>query len=112
MRRSAGVHDERARQFLADVFWFSVEFGVVWEDGEPKAYGTGLLSSPGELGWFADHADIRPLDLFAMGTTAYDIDHYQPILFAGESLQHVHDVVGGFFATATDDTIAALLARR
>ncbi len=46
------VHGERARQFIADVFWFSVEFGVVREHGELKAYGTGLLSSPSELTWF------------------------------------------------------------
>ncbi len=103
------VEGERALQAVADVFWFSVEFGVVREHGVWKAYGTGLLSSPGELEWFADHADIRPLDLVAMATTAYDIAHYQPILFAGDSLQHVLDVVGGFLTTATDDSIAALL---
>jgi phenylalanine-4-hydroxylase len=103
------VHTERSLEFLADVFWFSVEFGVVREHGDWKAYGTGLLSSPGELQWFADHAEIRPLDVIEMGTTPYDIDHYQPILFAGDSLEHVLDVVGGFFANATDDSIAASL---
>ncbi len=97
-----------ARQFVADVFWFTVEFGVVVEASVPKAYGTGLLSSPGELSWFADHAEIRPLDLRQMGTIAYDIDHYQPVLFAGRSLAHVHDVVGEFFATASEGSIAAL----
>ena len=102
------VHDERARQAIADIFWFSVEFGVVREHDAWKAYGTGLLSSPGELEWFAEHADIRRLDLVEMATTPYDIDHYQPVLFAGESLQHVVDVVGGFFAGATDDTVLAL----
>ena len=39
---------------MADVFWFSVEFGVVREHHAWRAYGTGLLSSPGELEWFAD----------------------------------------------------------
>jgi phenylalanine-4-hydroxylase len=106
------VDTERALQFLADVFWFSVEFGVIREHGDWKAYGTGLLSSPGELQWFADNAEIRPLDIVEMGTTPYDIDHYQPVLFAGESLEHVLDVVGGFFASATDDSITACLADR
>jgi phenylalanine-4-hydroxylase len=103
------VRDERARQFLADVFWFTVEFGVVREHDEPKAYGAGLLSSPGELDWFHTNADIRPLDLAAMGTIGYDIDRYQPVLFEGRSLQHVLDVVGEFYATATDESIAALV---
>ena len=106
----ARVRDDRTRQFLADVFWFSAEFGVVHEGGAVKAYGAGLLSSPGELAWFAGHADIRPLDIAAMGSLPYDIDHYQPVLFAGESLAHVLDVVGGFFADATHESVAELLA--
>ncbi len=53
------------------------EFGVAWEDGELRTYGAGLLSSYGELDAFRD-AEIRPFDLTAMGTTAYDITVYQP----------------------------------
>ncbi len=101
---------ERSRAMIGDLFWFTVEFGVVIEHGEPKAYGTGLLSSPGELDWFADHAELRPIDIVDMATLDYDIDHYQPVLFAGESLAHVHDVIGGFLADATDDSIDRLLA--
>jgi len=108
------VHGEAERQFLYDVFWFSAEFGVVRQsddDGDTvKAYGAGLLSSPGELQWFGDNAEIRPLDLDDMGTIGYDIDVYQPVLFAGDSLSHVLDTVGGFFADATDESLAARLS--
>ncbi len=105
----ARVESERALSFLADVFWFTVEFGVVREAGGYRAYGAGLLSSYGELGWFADNAEIRPLDLQAMGTIGYDISHYQPVLFAGESLDHVVEVAGPSFDEATDETISPLL---
>jgi phenylalanine-4-hydroxylase len=113
LHRLAGAAIERlelagSRQFVADVFWFSVEFGVVREHTAWKAYGAGLLSSPGELGWFADHATVRPLDLVAMGTLPYDIDHYQPVLFGGDSISQVTDVVGEFFSWATDDSVDAL----
>ena len=37
-------HTER----LARLFWFTVEFGLIREDGELKVYGSGLISSPGE----------------------------------------------------------------
>jgi len=104
------LESERSRAMIGDVFWFTVEFGVVMEHGDPKAYGTGLLSSPGELDWFADHAELRPIDIVEMATIDYDIDHYQPVLFAGESLSHVHDVIGGFLTDATDDSIDRLLA--
>ena len=63
---------------MADVFWFSAEFGVVREGRDVKAYGAGLLSSPGELDWFGRHAEIRPIDVAAMGRLGYDIDVYQP----------------------------------
>ena len=102
----ARVTTEQARQLIADVFWFTVEFGVVREGASIRAYGAGLLSSPGELEWFSDHADIRPLDVAEMAHTAYDIHHYQPVLFAGQSLGHVVDVVGEFWARVTDESAA------
>lgn len=102
------VSDPEARQFVADVFWFSAEFGIVREDGEWKAYGAGLLSSIGELAQFSVAASVVPLDIALMGTLPYDIDHYQPTLFGAESLDEVADVVGGFFDTCTDDSIAEL----
>lgn len=100
--------DDRARQMLADVFWFTVEFGVVREGDETKAYGAGLLSSPGELEWFGGHADVRPIDVVEMATLGYDVHHYQPVLFEARSLQHLLDVVGAFFDRA-DDSIVDLL---
>jgi phenylalanine-4-hydroxylase len=98
------VHRAELRQFISDVFWFSGEFGVFREHGEWKAYGAGLLSSVGELSSFASHATIEPLDPWQMGRTSYDISVYQPTLFGADSLDHVLDVVGGFFATVSDDT--------
>ncbi len=94
-------------KFVADVFWFSMEFGVIAEDGELKAYGAGILSSYGEMDEFR-HMEIRPLDLRQMGTLAYDITAYQPVLFRAESLDHLEDVVGAFFESVTDDRVAAL----
>lgn len=98
---------EAALRFLSRVFWFSMEFGVVEEDGETKAYGAGILSSCGETAAFGT-ADIRPLDLAVMGTTAYDITRYQPILFAARSMTHLLDVLTSFFATFDDDAHARL----
>jgi phenylalanine-4-hydroxylase len=94
-------------QMVADVFWFTVEFGVLHEDGELKAYGAGILSSYGEIEEFR-HMEIRPIDFAAMSTIDYDITHYQPVLFAADSFAHMVDVVGGFFASCDDDTPARL----
>jgi len=82
---------------IAAVFWYSIEFGVVAEADGWKAYGTGLLSSPGELAWFSDNARIEPLSIAAMISTPYDISHFQPTLFGASSLDEVFDVVGSFY---------------
>jgi len=101
------VSAPESRQFIADVFWFSAEFGVVREHGDWRAYGAGLLSSIGELSQFATEARIEPLDVTAMGSLAYDIDHYQPVLFGAESLDEAVTVVGEFFDGCTDESIKA-----
>ncbi|TMR91099.1 phenylalanine 4-monooxygenase [Nonomuraea basaltis] len=103
------VEGEGALEFVSKVFWFTLEFGVMWERDELRAYGAGILSSYGEIEEFRG-MDIRPLDLSAMGTTRYDITKYQDVLFQAESLEHLEDVVGGFWDTCDDDSIAKLIA--
>jgi len=116
LTEAAGVATARAErddtvQFIADVFWFTLEFGVMWQgtgsERDLKAYGAGILSSYGEMDEFA-HMEIRPLDLAQMGTINYDITAYQPVLFAAESLEQLEDVVGTFFTDCDDDTPAKI----
>ena len=47
----------------------------------------------------------------AAGTADYDITAYQPVLYRAESIEEIVDVVGGFFITCTDESIAELAAR-
>ena len=90
-------------QLVADIFWFTIEFGVMYEAGELRCYGAGLLSSFGEIEEFRG-ADVRPIDFYEMGTFDYDITHYQPVLFACDGMSELTDRVGGFFADLTDET--------
>ena len=102
--------DEDNLRFLSKVFWFSLEFGTVVEDGELRAYGAGILSSYGEIEEFRS-MDHRPIDLIEMGTADYDITAYQPVLYRADSVEEVVAVVGGFFAECSDAQIAAMRAR-
>ena len=106
---SLRLETEEAMKFVADVFWFSMEFGIMREHGEVKAYGAGILSSYGEMDEYA-HMEHRDLDLVDMGTLNYDITAYQPILFCAESLDQLEGVVGQFFETVDDDLAARLRA--
>jgi phenylalanine-4-hydroxylase len=85
-----------ALEFFSRVFWFTLEFGLVREAGDLKAYGAGLLSSYGELEAYRQ-ADIRPWDLLRMGTLDYDITRYQPVLFAASSFDRMVRELGDFF---------------
>lgn len=85
---SLGAEDADVER-LARCYWYSVEFGLVREGGERKAFGAGLLSSIGELehalgansaatfgAWQPEVAAARP----------YPITKYQPHYFVAESL--------------------------
>jgi len=75
---------------LSRIYWFTVEFGVLREGGQVKAYGTGLLSSAGELE--AMHrADMRPFDLQSAALQPYDPTRFQPVLFCADSFQQMYE---------------------
>jgi len=97
------IVSEDALRLLSRVFWFTMEFGLVEEGGEPKAYGAGILSSCGETAAFRS-ADIRALDVAAMASVPYDITRYQPVLFSARSMSHLVDTLSSFFAAFDDDT--------
>ncbi|HEX8163043.1 MAG TPA: phenylalanine 4-monooxygenase [Pyrinomonadaceae bacterium] len=79
---------EESFERLARVYWFTVEFGVLREGGEVKAYGTGLLSSAGELEAMR-RARLRPLDPDEAARTEYDPTSFQPTLFCADSFDSV-----------------------
>jgi phenylalanine-4-hydroxylase len=82
---------------LSRVYWFTIEFGVLRENGALKAYGTGLLSSAGELE--AMHrAELRPLDLAAAARHEYDPTCYQPVLFCADSFAAMYLSLREFLA--------------
>jgi len=115
IKREAGraaqrVETDVALQAIADVFWFTMEFGVLHEAGELRAYGAGILSSYGEIEEFR-HMEIRPLNFAEMVSIDYDITKYQPVLYAADSIEHLEDAVGAFFAEADDETPARLGAQ-
>jgi phenylalanine-4-hydroxylase len=107
-KASRRAESDEALDFFSRVFWFTIEFGVLWEDNELRTYGSGILSSFGELDHFRS-AEIRPWDIRAMGAQPYDITVYQPVLYAARSFDHAVDELHAFFSTYDDDARARLL---
>jgi phenylalanine-4-hydroxylase len=81
-----------ALERLSRVYWFTVEFGVVREGGGVKAYGTGLLSSAGELEAMR-RAELRPFDLEAASRAEYDPTRFQPVLFCADSFDVMYETL-------------------
>jgi len=80
---------------LSRIYWFTIEFGVLREDGRVKAYGTGLLSSAGELAEM-HKAELRPLELDTAANHVYDPTHYQAVLFCAESFDAMYETLRDF----------------
>jgi phenylalanine-4-hydroxylase len=83
---------------LARAYWFTIEFGVLREGSSLKAYGTGLLSSAGELDEM-HKAELLPLDLEKASLTEYDSTHYQARLFCADSFNHMFERVRDFLVS-------------
>lgn len=85
-------------QAMARFFWFTIEFGLMRgsKSGELKAYGSGLLSSYGELAWCIESPVVQryPFQLEWVVNQSFEIDHYQPLLFVVDSFDHLFDEVG------------------
>jgi phenylalanine-4-hydroxylase len=93
--------DERARRLtsiiraMARFFWFTIEFGLMNTDDGMKVYGSGLLSSYGEIEHSIKSPDVQrfPIQLEWVVNQSFEIDHYQPLLFAVDNFSHLFDLV-------------------
>ena len=83
--------DEQLEE-LGRLYWFTVEFGLVQEGDEIKAFGAGLLSSFGELeNAFTEAVERRPFDLKEVINQDYDYSEMQPILYVIPSYSYLKE---------------------
>lgn len=86
--------DEIQREFLARLFWFTVEFGLIKpRDGELRIYGGGILSSIGETQYAVGPKPQRArFDALEALRTPYRIDIMQPKYFVIEDLRELYEL--------------------
>lgn len=85
--RVASRSNEAIVERIGRVYWFTLEFGAVRENGKVKAYGAGLLSSAGELQRLEEGCELEPFSVEAVANTPYDPTDYQPRYFVAESFE-------------------------
>ncbi len=99
----SGIRDEAERvrtltsiiKAMARFFWFTIEFGLMRSRGGLKVYGSGLLSSYGEIEHSVESPDVQrfPIQLEWAINQGFEIDHYQPLLFVVDSFDHLFGLV-------------------
>lgn len=91
---AATASTEQETTWMARLFWFTVEFGLIVEEGEPKVYGSGLVSSAGDAAnALGPKCDRRPFDLDAVIEQPFEIDHFQDVLFVVEAFDQLFEAV-------------------
>ena len=80
-------------ELLSRLYWYTIEFGLIRQESGLRAYGAGILSSPGELQFAVESTEPRrlPLDIERVMRTRYKIDSYQQSYFVIESFQELFD---------------------
>jgi phenylalanine-4-hydroxylase len=87
------AHRLDACELLSRLYWYTIEFGLMRQKEGVRAYGAGILSSPGELQYAVESAEPQrvALDIERVMRTRYKIDSYQQIYFVIDSFQELFD---------------------
>ncbi len=87
-------------ELFSRLYWYTVEFGLVRQDGGLRAYGSGLLSSFGELSHALAGApgdpDVRHFDPASACQLPNPITTYQPVLWEVPSIHAAFELASRF----------------
>lgn len=102
-RMVADVKDPAVRQqrltsmikALARFFWFTIEFGLMRTPDGLRTYGSGLLSSYGEIehALTAPAVQRYPMQMEWAVNQGFDYHHFQPLFFIVDSFDHLFQLV-------------------
>jgi phenylalanine-4-hydroxylase len=89
-----------ACELLSRLYWYTIEFGLIRQPDGLRAFGAGILSSPGELPYAVESGEPRrlPFDVERVMRTRYKIDRYQQTYFVIDSFQELFDKTAPDFA--------------
>ena len=93
--KMALLADKKTQMRMFRLFWFTIEFGLIKEDGNIKAYGGGILSSKSEIIYSveSDIPERRQLDPMDALRTPFRIDILQPVYFVINSYEDLFKLI-------------------
>jgi phenylalanine-4-hydroxylase len=88
------IDDESILERLGRVFWYTVEFGLIRQDGHIKVYGSGLISSNGECSnVIHGGCEVRPFVLEEVLRTPVKVDEMHHLLFAIKGFDQIFEAM-------------------
>lgn len=89
------IENDWAVEIISRLYWYTVEFGLIREEGLLKVYGAGILSSSGETVYSVD-SDIPkrvPYDIKTLFATPYIKDKFQEVYFVIDSYEQLYNSI-------------------
>jgi phenylalanine-4-hydroxylase len=94
------ARDDEHREYVKRLAWFSTEFGLTRENGELKLFGTGLISSKGEMERVLfGGTPLLPFKAETIVNFEKAIWNYNKQLFVFDSLDALKAELARYFAT-------------
>lgn len=88
------IDDPWAIQLLSRIYWFTIEFGLIRENGELRIYGAGILSSKGETKFsLSDEPAHYPYDVKRIMNQEYWKNKFQDKYFVIESYEQLYNSI-------------------
>ena len=90
----AKIKDTETLERLGRLFWYTVEFGLIREEGKVKIYGSGVISSHGEsTNVIEGGCQIHDFSLEEVLATPVTVDRIHSLLFAIESFDEIYEAM-------------------
>jgi phenylalanine-4-hydroxylase len=88
------IRDHNVLERLGRLFWYTVEFGLIRQNGEVKVYGSGVISSHGECTNVIDGGcEVRDFNLDEVLSTPVKVDAIHKLLFAIDSFDQIYEAM-------------------
>jgi phenylalanine-4-hydroxylase len=86
------IQNHEVMEMLGRIYWFTLEFGLIKEEGQLKIYGAGIISSVGETEHsLSDKPERKPFDVKEIMMTPFQNDRIQEKYFVIDSYEQLFD---------------------
>ncbi|GAB4026993.1 phenylalanine 4-monooxygenase [Spirosoma koreense] len=101
------IDSEDAIAMISRLYWYTVEFGLIREQGQLRIYGGGILSSVGETTYslFSQEPKRLPYSVETLLRTPYIIDHFQEQYFVIDSYEQLYESIPRIEATLEEQLL-------